>query len=59
MEVIIVTVMRGQPVQILLDHICVHAKTVMKVMERLAIFPTQVKRTKKCRIKGALSYAIC
>ena len=58
-EVIIVTVMREQPVQILLVHICVHAETVMKEMERLAIFPTQVKWAKKCRIKGALSYAIC
>ena len=37
-EVIIVTVMREQPVQILLDHICVRAKKVMKVMEQLAVF---------------------
>ena len=37
-EVIIVTVMRGQPVQTLLDHICVHAKKVMKEMEGLAVF---------------------
>ena len=55
MEVIIATVMKEQPVQILLVHICVHAETVMKAMERLAVFPTQVKGTKKCRIKGALS----
>ena len=46
-EVITVTVMRGQPVQILLVHIYVHAETVMKEMERLAVFPTQVKRAKK------------
>ena len=49
-EVRIATVMKEQPVQILLVHICVHAETVMKAMERLAVFPTQVKGTKKCRI---------
>ena len=37
--IIIVTVMRReQPVQILLVHICVHAKKVMKEMEGLAVF---------------------
>ena len=37
-EVILATVMKEQPVQILLVHICVHAKKVMKVMEGLAVF---------------------
>ena len=54
-EVIIAIVMKEQPVQILLVHICVHAETVMKAMERLAVFPIQVKGTKNCRIKRALS----
>ena len=54
-EVMIATVMREQPVQILLVHICVHAETVMKEMERLAVFPTQVNRAETCRIKGVLS----
>ena len=49
-EVMIATVMREQPVQILLVHICVHAETVMKEMERLAVFPTQVNRAETCRI---------
>ena len=34
-EVIVVTSLRGQPVKILLGHICAHAKQVMKVMEGL------------------------
>ena len=54
-EVMIATVMTEQPVQILLVHICVLAKTVMKAMERLAVFPTQVNKAEKCRIKGAVS----
>ena len=54
-EVIIATVMKEQPVQILLVHICVHAETVMTEMEGLAVFPTQVNKAEKCRIKGAVS----
>ena len=37
-EVIVVTALRGQPVQILLVHICAHAKQVIKVMEGLVVF---------------------
>ena len=54
-EVMIATVMREQPVQILLVHICVHAETVMKEMEGIAVFPHQVNKAEKCRIKGAVS----
>ena len=54
-EVMIATVMTEQPVQILLVHIFVHAETVMKEMEGLAVFPHQVNKTEKCRIKGAVS----
>lgn len=37
-EIIVVTALRGQTVQILLGHICAHAETVMKVMEGLVVF---------------------
>ena len=57
-EVMIATVMREQPVQILLVHICVHAETVMKEMERLAVFPTQVNRPRHAELNG-LCHVIC